>query len=101
RPNTSCAADARRIRSTWPERVALLGLLELQHEDVDRNLRIEDREIVRIVGIAQEVPLIHALEAGGLNLALERALLDAVIGLADRRARAGRGGVIGDHEIAA
>ena len=46
-----------------------------------------------VLGVAPETALGDELEAGGLDLAAQRALLDPMQGLADRGAVAGLGGM--------
>ena len=42
-------------------------LLELDDEDVDRDLRIEDDEVVRVVRVPQKIAFVHELESGRLD----------------------------------
>ena len=65
-------------------RPASVRLLEFQHELVHRHLGPENPLVARVLRVAQEIASGDELEAGRLDLAPERALLDPVQGLADR-----------------
>src|SRR6516165_11920290 len=80
---------------------ASLRLLELEHELVGRLGRRLRSEIVGVFGMAPEIALAHEFEAGRLDLAAQEALLDAVERTPYRGARAGGGGMVRDHQIAA
>src|SRR5262249_50706308 len=84
-----------------PTHLDLLRLFKAQHELVDRAGRTVDVEVAPVLGVTQEVALGGELEAGGLDLAPQHALLDAMQGLDDRDALAGLGMVIGDDERSA
>ncbi len=62
---------------------------------------MKHRRVARVLGVTQEVRLIHQFETGCLDLLAQRALLDPVQCLADIGAIAGTRGMVGDHQNAA
>src|SRR5262245_31711357 len=76
--------------------------LEFQHELVHRPARRRlDREVARVIRVAPELAVVDQPESGGLDLAAQRALLDAVERLADRGAVARAGRMVGDDQRSA
>src|SRR4029079_6820772 len=75
-----------------------IGLLEFQHELVDRHLGLKNALVARILWIAETVAAADKLEGSRLDLAPERTLLDPVQGLADRGAGAGLRRMVGDDQ---
>ena len=57
--------------------------------------------VSRIFGMTQKIAFVDELETGGFDLLAQRALLDAMQGLADRGAVAGARGMIRDDQEAA
>src|SRR5205823_529092 len=92
--DTSC-----RPGSTSAERVcafapygcagASVRLAKLEHELVHRAGRTVDREVARVLGVAQEIAFGDELEAGRLDLAAQHRLFDAMERLSHRGAAAG------------
>src|SRR5262245_817562 len=80
---------------------ASVRLAKLEHELVHRPDRTIDREVARVLGVAQEITLRDELETGRLDLAAEHALFDAMERLSDRGAVAGPRRMVGDHQHAA
>src|SRR2546423_15589366 len=68
---------------------------ELIHCSAARRL---DREVTGILRMAPEIAFGDKLESGRLDFAAQRALLDAMQGLADRDAVAGLCGMVGDDK---
>ena len=81
-----------------PLRRGSVRLLEFQHEFVHRHLGLENPLVARIFRVTQPGPLADQLEPRCLDLALERAFLDPMQGLADRGAGTGLGRMIGDDQ---
>src|SRR5947209_15388789 len=78
-----------------------IRLLKLEHEFVDRTGRAGGGEVASVLGVAPEVAGGDELEAGRLDLAAQRALLDAMQRLAHRGAVSLPRRMVGDHQNAA
>jgi hypothetical protein len=75
-----------------------IRFLEFQHKLVHRHLGWNTRSSRGVLGVAQEIGACGKLEAGRLDFASQHALLDPMQGLADRRAGARLGRMIGDDQ---
>src|SRR5262249_8159758 len=63
---------------------ASVRLAKLEHELIHRTGRTIDREVARVLGVAQEITLGNELETDRLDLAAEHALFGCVEPLCDR-----------------
>src|SRR5262249_60306861 len=79
---------------------ASVRLLKLEHELVHRPGRTIDREVARVLGVAQEITLRNELETGRLDLAAEHAFFDAMECLSNRGAVARPRRMVGDPQRA-
>src|SRR5262249_61817233 len=80
---------------------ASIRLAKLEHELVHGAGRTIDREVARVLGVAQEIALGDEPEASRLDLGAEHGFFDAMERLSHRGAVAGARRMVGDHQHAA
>src|ERR1700730_2419646 len=97
--DTSCRSGNTSAGRGWC--CARLRLAKLEHELIHRAGRTVDREIARVLGVAQEIALGDEPEAGRLDLAAQHRLFDAMERLSHRGAVAGPRRMVCDHQHAA
>src|SRR6516225_519741 len=93
--------SAKRALCPYGATGASVRLAKLEHELVYRAGRTIDREVARVLRVAQEIALGDEPEAGRLDLAAEHGFFDAMERLSYRGAVAGARRMVGDDQHAA